>query len=219
MDMRGHGRSRGIRGHARGFAQLREDLARFVNSLGWRRSSPRFLYGHSLGGALALSVAREAPRAFDGIVSSAPALRPAKAPPAWKVLVARAMRGPLGALTVSNELDLSGLCRDAQVIQDYLTDPLVHDRISFALGRDLIADGERTLSAAESLVTPILVLHGDVDRLTSFQASGELAKRCPDRCTFAPFAGSFHELHNEPDRVRVFRVIESWLRDRSHESS
>ena len=52
LDLRGHGKSQGIRGHSPSYEQLLDDLARFIKiqaEESTQKDIPTFLLGHSLG--------------------------------------------------------------------------------------------------------------------------------------------------------------------------
>ena len=55
LDLRGHGRSQGQRGHINAWSEFREDLTTFFALIKTREKGiPCFLLGHSLGGIIAL---------------------------------------------------------------------------------------------------------------------------------------------------------------------
>ena len=55
VDLRGHGRSPGLRGHIDGWEDYREDLQSFLQwSPTWEPARPRFVLGHSMGSLVVL---------------------------------------------------------------------------------------------------------------------------------------------------------------------
>src|SRR5262249_4430401 len=55
LDHRGHGRSGGPRGHCRDFNDVVGDLRTLADHAeGWWRGVPRILFGHSMGGLIAI---------------------------------------------------------------------------------------------------------------------------------------------------------------------
>lgn len=210
-DQRGHGQSPGRRGHAE-WAQLLDDLGRVVTRARaeWPEL-PVLLYGHSLGGALVVRYAQLHPAAVTAVVASAPAFRPAFEPPAWKLAAARLLRRAWPSMTMHNELDLEALCRDPEVVRAYEADPLTHDRISVALALGVLEAGEAALRDAGSLDTPVLIVHGDADRLTSFEASRSFAAMSKGGVELLPVAGGYHEPHNDPGHEAVLRQLAHWL--------
>lgn len=211
-DLRGHGRSTGPRGHALGIGELLVDLALVMADAQARWGPTRWaLYGHSMGGAIALQYALRRPADVHAVVATGPAIRPAFAPPAWKVAFGRAVRRVSPGLTLHNEVQVAGLAHDPVIVEKYRTDPLVHDRISAALGISLLELGDELLGAAAGLAVPALLVHGAADPITSAPASRAFAARAPTRCRYVEVPGAFHEVHHEVSWPATWDEIRGWL--------
>jgi alpha-beta hydrolase superfamily lysophospholipase len=63
---------------------------------------------------------------------------------------------------------------------------------------------------ASKIGTPTLLLHGNADGITSFNATSQIAKII-EKCSFVPWKNMYHELHNETVREEVFNLIVQWL--------
>ena len=89
FDLRGHGRSGGGRGRLDAYEHLLDDA-----ELAWshfhEEGLPAFLYGHSLGGQIALHFARRRESEIRGVVIASPWLRLSMKPKLWKLWLARA---------------------------------------------------------------------------------------------------------------------------------
>lgn len=214
FDLRGHGRSEGGRGHAPACDFLMDDIAAFLDQADdGEAGMPGFLFGHSLGGSLVANyVLRRRPR-LAGVILSAPAFRPAFAPPAWKMSLVRIMYRLWPSLAVANGLDLHALSRDPEVIRKYRDDPLVHDRITSRLAMDAMQCGQWAIDNASGFPLPLLIMHGDADRLTSCEASREFALRAGENCRLKIWDGLYHELHNEPQSDLVLGEMAQWMDD------
>jgi alpha-beta hydrolase superfamily lysophospholipase len=90
----------------------------------------------------------------------------------------------------------------------------VHDRLSARLGLDILLSGEWALDHATDFSLPLLLMHGNADRLTSPDASREFAARAGAVCTLIVWDGFYHEIHNEPEQSDVFNAILTWLDER-----
>src|SRR5690606_2599909 len=91
-DLRGHGRSGGLRGHVPSYAAYLDDLQQVFHLAGERYPGlKRFLYGHSLGGQITIKFALVRRPEAAGVVLSAPWLRLVYSPPAWRGAAARAL--------------------------------------------------------------------------------------------------------------------------------
>ncbi len=58
---------------------------------------------------------------------------------------------------------------------------------------------------------PLLLMHGTADRLTSAEASRDFAQRGGRNVTWRAWDGFYHEIHNEPEKAEVFRVMVRWM--------
>ncbi|MBI5586278.1 MAG: lysophospholipase [Deltaproteobacteria bacterium] len=212
LDQRGHGKTPGQRGHAPSFETLMDDIDRLIQEADGRYPGlPQFLYGHSMGGSFVLNFVLRRRPVIAGAITTAPALKPAFQPPAWKVAVGKLLSAWWPGLTLANGLDVQAISRDPEIVRRYVDDPLVHDRISARLGTDILRQGLWALEHAGEFCLPLLLMHGSADRLTSAQASREFAVRAGDCCTLKIWEGFFHELHNEPEQEMVLRYVIDWL--------
>ena len=71
---------------------------------------------------------------------------------------------------------------------------------------ECVRAGEWALEHAGEFPAPLLLMHGTADRLTSWEASREFARRVGRNATWRKWDGSYHELHNEPQGRQVIKV-------------
>lgn len=150
LDYRGHGKTfyRNAKtkaalpkGHTLGILEFLvsdlEQLLEMVPELDPEFNSdlPLFVFGHSLGGLVALSLIQVATlKNLKGAIISAPALEPYHINSATYYAVKFASRlAP--RYQDSNQLDLKALSPDPKVLEDYVADPLVHDRLTLGTGK------------------------------------------------------------------------------------
>jgi len=213
FDHPGHGQSSGKRGHARNLDDLLANIHQMVAEVKKRHpDTPIFLHGQSMGGNLALHYGLRHPEAIRGIIASSPWIQLAFPDPAAKVAIGRLLRGIWPSLALSTGLDARKISRIPEVVQAYKTDPLVHDKISAALGMTILDAAAVLHELAGAYPVPLLLLHGDADGLTSHSASAAFAQRVNGDVTFHSWPGAYHELHNEPEQAAVFAVGLDWLR-------
>ena len=212
FDLRGHGKSEGQRGHAPNYEALLDEVSQLLKEAAKRcPDCPRFLYGHSLGGNLVIEYALRCRPKLAGVIATGALFRTAFEPPAWKLTLAKILYSLWPTLSLSNEVDRPGLCRDPEVVRAYNDDPLVHDRLSVRLGMDMLQSGLWALGHAATFPLPLLLMHGGADRITSPQASREFAAQAGDVCTLKIWDGFYHEIHNEPEQKQVFEYLLEWL--------
>jgi alpha-beta hydrolase superfamily lysophospholipase len=213
-DLPGHGKSDGVRGHAKSFAAVHDITNHFIAELNQAYPNiPLILYGHSMGGELALDYGFSNSAKIDGLISSSPGLIPGN-PPA-KILIA--LSGILQAISpktqMNNNLPLEGLSRDTTVVERYKADPLVHPLISMKMGHEIISRGRWLIDhAAEYPEVPLLLQVGEKDMLVSPSGPIEFAKNHPPMvCKVWP--GLYHEMHNEPEKEEIFNYMLKWMQE------
>ena len=212
-DQRGFGASGGRRAFVDRWAQLHDDLGdRLAAVRGSAGGLPVVLYGHSLGGLVALGyvVAEDAPDrpAPDFLVLSAPAIDSSL--PAWKKAVPRVLGGPLPTLSIRNALDLEALSRNPAVGRRYVADPLNHHRTTLGFGLEALKEQDRVRDALGRLDLPTHVIHGAADRLVP-RASSEPLAALPG-VTRRTWPWLRHEVHNEEGWEAVIDDVLDWIR-------
>lgn len=211
-DLRGHGQSSGQRGHTLDYDALMNDISDFIASTRKKYPGlPIFLYGHSMGGNQVINYALRHPEGLSGVIATGPWLRLAFDPPAIQIMAANFLNNIIPAFSLSSGLDQSALSRDASVVQQYVADPLVHDKISARLYSGMYGNGLWALENASKLQLPLLLMHGSADRLTSAQASREFAQKADKFTDIRIWDGYFHEIHNEPEKAEVIAAMIEWL--------
>jgi len=175
---------------------------------------PRFLYGHSLGGILALNHALRRKPDLAGVVATSPALHTALEAQKAKVALARLLGPVLPTVSLASGLDASAISRDPAVVQAYVQDPLVHDRTSFGMASSLLGATQYAFEHASEFPLPLLLVHGTADCVAFPSSSTELAAAFQGNCTLKLWDGLYHETHNEPEKQEVLRYTIEWMGQR-----
>jgi alpha-beta hydrolase superfamily lysophospholipase len=212
FDQQGYGQSEGKKGHAADLDAYLDDIELLLERVRTAYPGvPVFLYGHSMGGNLALNyVLRRRPE-LQGLIVTGPWIRLAFETPAIKVAVGRMLRRFLPALTMPTGLAAHFISRDPEVVHAYKKDPFVHGKVSASAGIALLEGADWLNRYSGPISVPALLLHGDADRLTSAPATRELAARLTGDVTFREWPGLYHELHNEPEQEQVFGEEYQWM--------
>jgi alpha-beta hydrolase superfamily lysophospholipase len=217
-DQRGHGRSDGARGALHADDDLLFDLAQVIDEVRNTLPSPLLLLGHSMGGVVAARFVAGGRadawwREVDALVLSSPALDPGLGA-MQKLLLALAGRIAPN-LALSNGLKPEWISRDANVVQRYVADPRVHDRVTARLVRFMVDGGRFVQQRALHWRVPTLLLYAGSDRCVVPGGSAAFAAAAPAGCvTTREFAPLFHEIFNEPEQASVFAELEAWLAER-----
>ncbi len=87
----------------------------------------------------------------------------------------------------------------------------MHDRITSAFFINVHFAGQYVIDHANEIKTPLLVMHGMEDRLTSPKGSQEFASNSGENVHLKMWDGLYHELHNEPERQEIFNYEMEWM--------
>lgn len=212
VDLRGHGKSDGQRGHVDSWSQWVEDASTFVAHVESQVAGEVVPLGHSFGGAVMLS-AVEAGRLQNAkrFVLSSPALKLKADVPAWKTGLARLTSAVAPKLALDNEVDPGTISRMPAVVEAYRTDPLVHAKISSRTFVEWQLAARRGIEHAAEIKIPLLILAGTADRLIDPAGSGELHRATQARSELHLLEGRYHEPFNDEGSEEVFALIAKWL--------
>ena len=213
IDLRGHGKSAGQRGHIDAWSQWTDDAAALIKQVEAQASGEVVPLGHSFGGVAMLStmLAGKAPNAKRFIVSS-PALKLKVKVPAWKASLAGILSSVAPKLAMNNDVDAGTVSRIPEIVDAYRTDPLVHGKISTRLYVEWLRAATDVLDRAKAIKVPFLILAGTDDRLIDPAGSRELHQRAPVMSELRMLDGRYHEPFNDRGSDEVFTVIADWLR-------
>lgn len=213
LDMIGHGRSAGKRGHVDSFDENYESVSKLLESVHQKHPNAKIhLYGHSMGGAVVLGSVISRNLKASTIIVTGPAIAPGFEPPAWKISLAKFLDQILPGLVLGNELDINGISRDPAVVEAYKKDPLVHSKLSVRWFNEWLRCVDMIKRQVIEIKVPVLIMHGAEDKLTSPTAAEQLSKSMKTNTTFKLWPNGFHEIHNEPDKDDVFQYVVNWIR-------
>ncbi|KAI8852347.1 Alpha/Beta hydrolase protein [Chytridium lagenaria] len=201
LDYRGHGRTLKKNlpisqpGFLGSFKLVFQDMLS-VNAIeveGVPAGLPTFVMGHSLGGLISLAFvlhnASKIPN-FRGIISQAPAIRPATPIPGPIKFAAKL----LGTSVIPKLSQANGLT--------YLDDPLNHGKITLRAARDIITYGEELTTRAKEFKHPVVMYFSKDDKMTGFAGGKEFMDKAgsTDK-TFKEFSVVRHEPRSAPTPV------------------
>jgi alpha-beta hydrolase superfamily lysophospholipase len=216
LDLRGHGRSPGQRGHIQHWSELREDLRAFLGFIRTQEAAERyFLWGHSLGGTIALDYALHYPQSLQGLILSAPALGPIGVPP-WKILLGQALSQIWPRFNLKVGIEHSASSRDAVALAKIVSDPLRHEYGTARLASEFFRTVRWIKCNGDRLQVPLLLLQGGADRITPPQSSRAFFERVQlqDK-TYRGYPDSYHDLYADLNYMEVISDLVSWLHQHS----
>ena len=215
----GHGRTTGKRGHAPSYEALLDSVKIILDEAETRFTGvKKYLWGHSMGGGIVVNYLLQRNPNINGAIATDPLFKLAFDPPAFKVFLARMMKSIYPKFTENANLDSDAISRDKEEVRKYNTDPYNHGKITAGMFFGFYNAGKWALAHASELKTPLLLMHGTADRLTSCKATEEFAANAPKNLiTLKLWEGFYHELHNEPEpyRTQAINFMIQWMNDRA----
>lgn len=213
LDHWGHGKSDGAYGFVPAFSAFTDGVELLLAEVERAHPQvPRFLIGHSMGGLIAALHLQSHQSHYAGAILSGPAIKASEEPSKLLILVSRLLSRlapKLGVLA----LDAGGVSRDPAVVAAYLADPLVYSgKMSARLAAEMFDAMARAREGAGRISLPLLIAHGEDDRLTApvgsqflfdHVASSDKALRL--------YPGLYHEIFNEPERDSVIGDVVAWI--------
>ncbi|MCJ7446754.1 MAG: alpha/beta hydrolase [Bacteroidales bacterium] len=211
MDLPGHGRSDGKRGHIQSYSltdEMIDILHEHVRNT--FPGIPVFYYGHSLGGTIVLDYLLRKKPEIKGAIVTSPWLKLSFEPDKFKIALASVMRFILPGLIQPSGLVADHLSHDKEVVDNYIADPLVHDKISVSLFHSTVSAARNSLAHASELEVPLLLMHGSDDMICSPGGSREFAAAAA-KAELKIWEGGYHELHDESFKTEVFSFLVNWM--------
>lgn len=213
LDLPGHGRSEGGRGKIRKYSDLYEMINILITTASRTFPGvPVYLYGHSMGGGVVLDYTLKFKPKIKAVISTSPSLKLSFEPPKSKILLAMVAKTIMPNLVQANGLAAEFLSHDKSEVDKYITDPLVHDKISAAYFAGITLSARYALANTDKLHVPALLIHGGEDKICSPEGSREFAAKT-NMAHLHIWEEGYHELHNETFREEVFKYIMGWIRN------
>lgn len=209
-DHRGHGKSGGARGDVPDDEAMLRDARLVINDFSRQLHAAPLLLGHSMGGLFAARFATAGLAPLRGLILSSPALAIRMSGFQSGLLKILSLMTP--GVGMPNGLHTRFLSHDAEVIQAYENDLLVHSKVSARLLNSMLRAMTYAHDHAPQLNIPVLLLVAEDDHLVDPVGSKSFAARlAPAISTAKYYEGFYHEIFNEIDATRVFADMRAWL--------
>jgi alpha-beta hydrolase superfamily lysophospholipase len=213
LDHRGHGRSGGKRVYLRDLSEYTDDFHTLVGIAAKRHPElKRVVLGHSMGGGIVFAYGVEHPDDYTAMVLSGPAVDAQAAVSPVMVFVAKTLGKIMPGLPVE-QLPTDAVSRDPAVVAAYNADPMVyHGKLPAGIARALLSGGETMPRRAAALTAPLLVVHGEQDKLIPVAGSHHLLECvASEDAHLKVYPELYHEVFNEPERAVVLDDVASWI--------
>jgi alpha-beta hydrolase superfamily lysophospholipase len=184
-----------------------EDMVR-----GWQTEVPIFLFGHSMGGLIAVLYLLDHAAGLSGAVLSGTLAQVPDNTTPFTLFMAKALSALVPRARLQG-LEAQYVSRDPAVVELYVSDPLVYTGgMPARTGAEVLAVLQRAPAEASTITLPVLMVHGGEDHLAPlpgaqalYQALGSTDK------TLKVYEELFHEVCNEPECSMVLSDISDWI--------
>jgi len=213
VDHQGHGKSEGTRVFVDRFQTYINDFKTFTDMVRKENAGKKtVLYGHSMGGLIAVCYALQYQSDLDGLIISAPAIKAGESITGATIVMAKVLSAISPKMGVQ-QLPSDTLSHDKAVVEAYDNDPLVYrGKVTARLGAEMLSLMSKVEVQLPSITLPMLILQGSDDRLVNQAGARILYEKAGSKDkTLKIYEGFYHEVHNEPGNARVFADMEAWL--------
>ncbi len=214
LDHRGHGKSGGKRCHVNRFTDFIEDAAIFEAIA--RETHPELpvhIIGHSMGSIIANHyVSSRAEQNYRSLTLSGTGAATGPAISGVTKAISKILSAILPGLSIPSGLDPAFISFDEAVVEAYINDPLVENKITTRLANELMSYLPMMIPAVSKLQTPTMMQIGSEDESfhpDSWQALYE-AIGLEDKL-FKLYEGYRHEVYNEIKKEVPLNDLKEWI--------
>ncbi|GAB1420194.1 monoacylglycerol lipase [Anaerolineales bacterium] len=214
LDHRGHGQSDGDRAYFSNLTDLVEDIELYDDMIQAQYPDlPLFVWGHSMGSLISLYYALRHQDEMKGLILSGTAVDATDSVSKIMVQIGVLLSKIIPKLRLFPALPSDELSHDVSIVKAYDEDPLV-DRGGWRIGTGIamIQATEELKEKAAEIKLPILLLHGEVDKITPISGAKFIYEQVSSESKkMITYPNMKHEVMNEVDRYQVYADIINWL--------
>ncbi|XP_021753727.1 caffeoylshikimate esterase-like [Chenopodium quinoa] len=222
VDHPGFGLSDGLHGYIANFGDLIDNVIEQYAKIKGRpelQGLPRFIFGQSMGGAVALKTHLKEPDQWDGMILVAPMCRVSEEvmPPALLLKAANLLSNVIPEVKFFPTQDLAELAFRNEKYRKlaYYNMICYSDRVRLKTAMEILKVTKEIELNVNKVRSPLLVIHGAGDKVTDPNVSKFLYENASSKDkTLKLYEGGYHSiLEGEPDEVifTVFDDIIKWL--------
>ncbi len=168
---------------------------------------PITLFGHSMGGLIAIRLLEEEKLPIDCVVLSSPCVGLVHKPNTMLNLISQVINKVYPRFRMESGIAPELATRNIEVIENDQNDPLYITKVSVRWYREMVAAMTHALNQVNHYPNvPSLIMQGDDDRIVDKSAVAKWFEACPAHDKeFVMWDNCYHEIFNEPERADVFR--------------
>lgn len=212
-DLRGHGQSKGPKGHIDSYEKFIEDADAMLALM--QISNPgleNYMMGHSMGGLITTLHGLRYPTKVKGQILSGAANGKLPEASTLKAKALALLSKVSPKVQIKNPVE-EAICSDPLVVSNYLKDPLVLKSASINFYNEFLNKAtDEVLLDLDNYNLPVLILHGAEDKIVPKEISENFYKtaRSEDKRLIV-YPELFHEILNEGEKTDIMDTIIQWL--------
>jgi alpha-beta hydrolase superfamily lysophospholipase len=210
FDLRGHGNSGGKRSHIQHFDDYLRDAQAVLDQLGreprWQATGRPIVFGHSLGGLIAIQLAFSSQGGFRGLALSSPYLALAAKVTGFVLWLGRTLSHSWPSFTLSSPVRAHVLTHDPQKAAQIESDRMRTPQVTARFFSEVERVQRVTLDSAADVRLPVYCLAAGNDRVVDTRVTQRWFEHIgsPDK-QLSVIPGAFHELLNEVERAQYIQ--------------
>ena len=177
----------------------------------WYPELPVFLYGHSMGGNIAISILQKQSDLYKKAILETPWLRLFNQPYRLVSFIANKLGRLSHKLAVTSKINIGDISRDKDVVNKISLDKLYHNRISLRLFSQVTIAGKRFLYGEVTLNTPTLLLCGGQDKIVCPKAIRTFAKKVKGNVQLKDYPDGYHALRSDTIKADVMKDMLAFI--------
>lgn len=219
LDHRGHGMSKGLRGHAKHFKLFADDLASVITELPEKLHKAQeqlevHLLGHSMGGLIALDLLNRYQQiGLTSAAISAPMLVLAFPVPKAKLRFSQLLHAFMPWLPIPAENTIASISKDSVVVANMRADAYHHNYISAACYFSYLELKDAFLNYPFKVNVPLLLQVPLMDKI--IDPTPSIHQLYPNIITpikkLIVYDEIYHACYHEPEREQVFNDLKNWI--------
>ncbi|GLT43200.1 hypothetical protein SLA2020_171700 [Shorea laevis] len=226
IDYEGHGKSMGVRCYIKKFNNIVNDCSEYFKSVCMQeghRDKGRFLYGESMGGAVALLLHKKDPSFWNGAILVAPMCKISEKvkphPVVVNILTKMEDVIPKWKIVPTKDV-IDSAFKDPEKREEVRNNKLIYqDKPRLKTALEMLRTSMSLEDSLHEIMLPFFVLHGEADIVTDPEVSKALYEKASSRDkTIKLYPGMWHGLtfgETEENIEIVFADIIAWLDKRS----
>ncbi|MFN0195409.1 MAG: lysophospholipase [Planctomycetaceae bacterium] len=213
-DLRGHGRSGGVRTNIRKFDEYLDDL-----DVLWKHYQldpmRTALMGHSMGGLVVIRYVQTRKLKCLGLILASPLLKLAIPIPGWLLAIGKRLRWIAPRWRFHSRVQQKDTTRDPAQLALRRQDTFIQRKVTVNWFYAVQEGIQQAWRDAGQLHSPALILQAADDRIVSADATSSWAQlAASSEVTYISLADHYHELFHEADRFETLGKCVEWLKGR-----